>query len=98
MNKDIETTINALKKNNFNVEYAENAEDVTDIILKLIPTPGTGLGLSIAKRIVEAHGCEMGLESELGVGTTFYFTLPRAGQVSSKDRHLPGSAELAGSE
>ncbi len=37
MNKEIETTINALKRNNFNVEYAEKAEDVNDIILKLIP-------------------------------------------------------------
>ena len=37
MNKDIETTINALKKNHFNVEYAEKAENVADIILKIIP-------------------------------------------------------------
>jgi signal transduction histidine kinase len=37
---------------------------------------GTGLGLVIAKRIIEAHGGEMWLESELGVGTSFFFTLP----------------------
>lgn len=37
MNKEIETTINALKRNNFNVEYAEEAKDVNDIVLKLIP-------------------------------------------------------------
>ncbi len=41
-------------------------------------TQGTGLGLVIAKRIVEAHGGDMGVESELGVGTNFYFTLPSA--------------------
>jgi signal transduction histidine kinase len=41
-------------------------------------TQGTGLGLVIAKRIIEAHGGEMWLESEPGVGTTFSFTLPSA--------------------
>jgi two-component system, OmpR family, phosphate regulon sensor histidine kinase PhoR len=39
---------------------------------------GTGLGLSIVKHIVLAHGGEVRVESELGKGATFYFTLPAA--------------------
>lgn len=37
---------------------------------------GSGLGLSISKRFVEMHEGKMWLESERGVGTTFYFSLP----------------------
>lgn len=37
---------------------------------------GTGLGLSITKGIVELHGGDMWLESAIGQGTTFFFSLP----------------------
>jgi signal transduction histidine kinase len=40
--------------------------------------PGTGLGMPISKAFVEAHGGKIWFESRVGVGTTFYVTLPIA--------------------
>lgn len=39
-------------------------------------TGGSGLGLTISKRFIEMHGGKMWLESEVGAGTTFFFSLP----------------------
>jgi signal transduction histidine kinase len=44
---------------------------------------GTGLGLSLVKRIVEAQGGKVGVESELGSGSAFYAVLPRNGVTRS---------------
>lgn len=50
---------------------------------------GSGLGLTICKRIIESAGGAMKVESELGVGSDFSFTLPQ--KVFSQDQHNSSS-------
>src|SRR5262249_40291142 len=66
-------------------------EHLSKVFDRFWRTPGTkqkgsGLGLSIAKGIIEAHGGTIWAESQLGKGSSFFFTLPLADLDSTKPR------------
>lgn len=52
---------------------------------------GTGLGLSIGRRFIRLHNGDMGVKSELGRGSTFYFTLP-VEEITVEELETPGMA------
>jgi signal transduction histidine kinase len=54
---------------------------------------GSGLGLPIARTIVESHGGRIWAESQVGEGSTFYFTLPREGLSQELSRAGGGATE-----
>lgn len=88
------------------IDFADNGGGMTEEIQKKIftygfttkgPGKGSGMGLYICRYIIELHGGEIKVKSQLGVGTTFTLTLP-AYEESSQAITLPkeGGAHAAG--
>jgi len=57
---------------------------------------GTGLGLAISARLVELHGSKLGIESQPGNGTCFYFSLPLVAVTPEQATQTPVSVPRAG--
>jgi len=95
--QDGEITLAAVKENGVaRFSVADTGEGMTQETLALLFTRypkmrgdikgvvGNGLGLFISKKFAEAHGGEIGVESELQKGTKVWFTIPTEGELEGE--------------
>jgi signal transduction histidine kinase len=78
------------------VEFADTGQGIAPESLEHLFEPyfttkekGTGLGLALTKKLIEDHGGQVMVESQMGTGTTFTVTLPRAPDATAQAALLP---------
>lgn len=75
----------------FDSKYTERIFQVFQRLHGMGAYPGNGIGLAICRRIVEHHGGRLWAESEPGLGSKFFFSLPLGAESRSDDGNKSGS-------
>lgn len=76
----------------FDTKYTDRIFEVFQRLHGVGTYPGNGIGLAICRRIVEHHGGRLWAESQAGVGSKFFFTLPHATDSSDPESHYLGES------